>query len=347
MLALAVLLAVAGSAVPAQAATTPPASATAPAAGAIWAKLMTRKLDLDAASVTLKASLPKLQAAVPVRNADLVKAQMAQNATVVALTKVTARDETAKTGYGNARKAAAAAKVSLTAAQKAKPASRTRVAAARKALTSADATLKTRAAALRAAWNALVAARTSVTAASARVATATTAIVAANQAVADAQQKIAGMPALVSSVATQAAGLSGDVVTQSRATFKLTDTTKVYGITVNKAVAYPFQHMIDDAAKAGIKISGGGFRTREQQIALRTTNGCPDVWTAPSSSCRVPTAIPGRSLHELGLAIDLTTGGKSIGSRTSPAFKWLAANAAKYGFVNLPSEPWHWSITGS
>jgi D-alanyl-D-alanine carboxypeptidase len=155
------------------------------------------------------------------------------------------------------------------------------------------------------------------------------------------------MPALVSSVAAQASTLSPEVVTESRAAFKLADTTKVYGITVNKVVAYPFQHMIDAAAKAGVKLSGGGFRTKEQQIALRTTNGCPDVWTAPASSCRVPTAIPGHSLHELGLAIDLTTGGKTISSRTSPAFKWLAANAGKYGFVNLPSEPWHWSITGS
>jgi D-alanyl-D-alanine carboxypeptidase len=60
----------------------------------------------------------------------------------------------------------------------------------------------------------------------------------------------------------------------------------------------------------------------------------------------VPTAIPGRSLHELGLAIDLTSGRKSINDRRSAAFKWLVANAGKYGFVNLPSEPWHWSITG-
>ena len=35
--------------------------------------------------------------------------------------------------------------------------------------------------------------------------------------------------------------------------------------------------------------SGGGFRTKQRQIELRKINGCPDVWTAPSSSCRVPT----------------------------------------------------------
>ena len=28
------------------------------------------------------------------------------------------------------------------------------------------------------------------------------------------------------------------------------------------------------------------------------------------------------------------------------AFVWLAANAGRFGFSNLPSEPWHWSTTG-
>lgn len=347
MLALAVLLAVAGSAAPAEAATRPATAAAAPAAGVTWAKLMKRKLDLDAASMTLKASLPGLQAAVPARNAVLVNAQMAQTAAGVVLAGASAKDDAAKAAYATARTAAANARSALTTARKAKPASKAKVAAAQRAIAAADATVKTRDAALRAAWNQLVAARTAQAGADAQVATATSAIVAANQAVADTQQKIAAMPGLASSVAAQASAISPDVVTQSRATFTLTDTTKVYGITVNRIVAYPFQRMIDDAAKAGVKLSGGGFRTKERQIELRTINGCPDVWTAPASSCRVPTAIPGRSLHELGLAIDLTADGKSISSRTSPAYQWLAAHAGRYGFINLPSEPWHWSITGN
>ena len=36
-----------------------------------------------------------------------------------------------------------------------------------------------------------------------------------------------------------------------------------------------------------------------------------------------------------------------IRSRSHPAFQWLAANAERFGFYNLPSEPWHWSTTGS
>ena len=347
MLALAVLLTVAGSAVPAQAATARAATSQTDTAGVSWSQLMKRKLGLDTASAKLTGSLPALKAAVPARNADLVKAQMVATSAGVKLTGATAKDVVAKASYADARTAAAAARTALTAARKAKPVSKTKVAAAQKAIDSADATVKTRDAALRTAWNGLVAARTAQAAAAAQVATATTAIVAANQAVADTQQKIAAMPGLITSVAAQASAIRQDVVDQSRATFTTADTTKVYGIRVNKIVAYPFQRMIDDAAQAGIKMSGGGFRTREQQIALRTTNGCPDVWTAPASSCRVPTAIPGRSLHELGLAIDLSCGGKTIPNHASPAYKWLAANASKYGFTNLPSEAWHWSITGS
>ena len=33
--------------------------------------------------------------------------------------------------------------------------------------------------------------------------------------------------------------------------------------------------------------------------------------------------------------------------RTTFWIRWLAGNAASFGFYNLPSEPWHWSTTGS
>jgi D-alanyl-D-alanine carboxypeptidase len=52
-------------------------------------------------------------------------------------------------------------------------------------------------------------------------------------------------------------------------------------------------------------------------------------------------------MHEQGLAIDFSADGGFIESRSDPAFRWLAANAGRFGFANLPSEPWHWSTTGS
>jgi hypothetical protein len=30
---------------------------------------------------------------------------------------------------------------------------------------------------------------------------------------------------------------------------------------------------------------------------------------------------------------------------TDKQFKWLKANGAKYGLINLPSESWHWQLS--
>jgi D-alanyl-D-alanine carboxypeptidase len=344
-LALALLLTIAAAAVPAQAGT-PSASATA-AAGATWSQLMRRKLDLGTESARLTAALPGLRAAVTTGNSELAQAHRTQTVAATTLANAADTDRTAHSRYATARTAAAAAKKAVSAAQKRRPRNNGRITRAKRALTAANATVRTRAATAGHAAAALKATRTAYTTATSRVVKATTAYQTATKAISDTQQRIAALPKLNSTLAAQAAAISDQVVTQTRASFTIAQSTQVYGITVNKIVAYPFQRMIDDAAKAGIQLSGGGFRTKQQQIALRTINGCPDIWTAPSSSCRVPTAIPGRSLHEIGLAIDMTSGKRSISDRKSAAFKWLAANAGRYGFVNLPSEPWHWSITGN
>jgi D-alanyl-D-alanine carboxypeptidase len=339
---LALAVAVTGTTVPAQAA--PTVSATA---GATWSQLMRRKLDLSTRSVRLTAQLPALRAAAVSRTADAARAQAAQTAAATTLAAATAADQTARSNYLTAKAAAVTAKKAVTAAQKRRPLSNRRVTAAQKALIAATATWNARAADTGRTAATLKTARTAQTAADNQMTTATTAAETATQAVTAAQLRITATPDALSTLAAQTATLGPAVVTQSRATFTTADTTQVYGITVNKIIAYPFQHMIDDAATAGVPLSGGGFRTRQQQIALRIANGCPDVYTAPASSCRVPTAIPGRSLHELGLAVDMTSAHKTITSHSNPAYKWLAANAGRYGFTNLPAEPWHWSITGN
>jgi D-alanyl-D-alanine carboxypeptidase len=350
--ALALLLTVTAVAVPAQAATSVTATSVAGTsvtgtAGATWSRTMHRKLDADAESARLPALLPGLRAAATARNSDLIQAQKTQTAAATTLAGAATVDQSAHARYATARTAAVAAKKAVTAAQNHRPRYHSRITRAKRALIVANAIVQARAATVGRTASALTAARTAYTTATRRMVTAATAYQTATKTVSDTQQKITSLPKLRSALAAQAAAISQQVVTQTRGSFTITQTTQVYGITVNKFVAYPFQRMIDDAAKAGIRLSGGGFRTKQQQIALRTSNGCPDIWTAPASSCKVPTAIPGRSLHEIGLAIDLTSGKKTISDRKSAAFKWLAAHAGKYGFVNLPSEPWHWSITGN
>ncbi len=114
-----------------------------------------------------------------------------------------------------------------------------------------------------------------------------------------------------------------------------------------KTISQKFKEMINKAHAAGYKISGGGFRTRERQIALRAQN-CGGSGNALNTKaiCKPPTAYPGRSRHESGLAFDLTCDGQTIKSRDNKCFVWLQANAKNYGLTNFSKEPWHWSVDG-
>lgn len=322
------------------------AKTTAPAtAAANWSTLMYRSLTRDKQLQAMKTSLAGQQAAIAKWNTEVAVAAKAERGTRPVLTTATSANINAQNRYNTARTALSTAKTKLTAAKKQKPRSNAAITRATKAVETATKTVtlrktqaQTAAARLTAASKAAQAAKTRVTRANAGVADETAAA-------AKTRAAIAALPT-AASYAAQAATLSKDVVNQVRPAFKLADTTQVYGVTVNKTIAYSFKQLIDAAQADGVQISGGGFRTTQRQIELRTINGCPDVWTAPSSSCRVPTAIPGRSLHEIGLAIDISSGGKTISSNTA-AFKWLKVHAKEYGLINLPAEAWHWSISGN
>ncbi len=122
--------------------------------------------------------------------------------------------------------------------------------------------------------------------------------------------------------------------------------TTVRGITVASSIADELDRMLAHAESDGIVMGGGGYRSSESQVRLREQN-CPDTYNSPPSSCSPPTARPGPSNHERGVAVDFTYDGRVISSRSNPGFQWLADNAASYGFYNLPSEPWHWSVDGN
>jgi LAS superfamily LD-carboxypeptidase LdcB len=131
----------------------------------------------------------------------------------------------------------------------------------------------------------------------------------------------------------------------------------VGGIRVHRSIAGNLRRLLDAARADGIVLGGGGYRSTAGQIQTRRNN-CGSsyyaIYQQPASSCRPPTARPGRSQHERGLAIDFTYGGNTIcfprrssSCRGNAAYNWLKANAWRYGFYNLPSEAWHWSTTGS
>ena len=123
----------------------------------------------------------------------------------------------------------------------------------------------------------------------------------------------------------------------------------VRGIRVHAEIAGQLTALLDAAERDSVALAGWGFRSYEEQVELRRAH-CGDtpeaIFDVPASSCNPWTARPGTSMHELGLAVDFTYGGSVIPTRTSPAFIWLAANAERFGFYNLPAEPWHWSVNG-
>jgi hypothetical protein len=116
-------------------------------------------------------------------------------------------------------------------------------------------------------------------------------------------------------------------------------------ITVNTQIGASVRDLLAAAKADKVDLCGSGYRDQARQIELREQN-CGttyyDIWQKPSSQCTPPTAIPGTSMHEKGLAIDFT----SCSTKTTACFVWLSANAADFGLKNLPSEPWHWSTNG-
>jgi peptidoglycan hydrolase CwlO-like protein len=120
-------------------------------------------------------------------------------------------------------------------------------------------------------------------------------------------------------------------------------------ITVAGSIAGNVQALLDAAAADGVMLCGGGYRDPEEQIQLRMEHCGTSyyaIYQMPASECDPPTAIPGTSMHEQGLAIDFTCNGGGVVSSGDVCWDWLQANAVGYGLYNLPSEPWHWSTNG-
>lgn len=130
--------------------------------------------------------------------------------------------------------------------------------------------------------------------------------------------------------------------------FDRSELSVVWGIRVHESIADKLLALLKASSRDGIRLGGGGYRSSTSQIALRRAHCGTSNWAVyskPSYQCRPPTARPGASMHERGLAVDFTQNGRALWSNTS-GYRWLKRNAAKYGFRNLPSEPWHWSVNG-
>ncbi len=128
------------------------------------------------------------------------------------------------------------------------------------------------------------------------------------------------------------------------------DLVNVWGFVVDRGIEENVRGLLTELEADGFAVGGSGYRTNARQIELRKEHcGTSDyaVWEMPSSQCSPPTARPGFSRHEYGRAIDFTWEGRLIRSRDTAVYQAIARIAENYGLKNLPSEPWHWSDTGT
>ncbi len=89
-----------------------------------------------------------------------------------------------------------------------------------------------------------------------------------------------------------------------------------------------------------------GFRDPVEEGARCAARACDGLTRAHCSA------------HRTGMAMDLYLGGAEGADPTSsddanrlrqsrtPAYRWLVANADRFGFVPYPYEPWHWEWAG-
>jgi LAS superfamily LD-carboxypeptidase LdcB len=106
---------------------------------------------------------------------------------------------------------------------------------------------------------------------------------------------------------------------------------EVYGFKVAPSIQDNLTAMLHAAQADGVwspdqPYATGTYRSYEDQVRLKEQKG--DM-----------AATPGKSMHGWGLAIDFNM-------NNQPLINWLADNAERFGFKNLPGEPWHYSTNG-
>ncbi len=131
------------------------------------------------------------------------------------------------------------------------------------------------------------------------------------------------------------------------------------GFRLRPAAATKFKAMIEAARSSGVNITTiSAFRSVEDQKRLFFGVGA-ERGQQPIKRAEV-SAPPKYSEHHTGYAVDL--GDASVPAtnlnqnfETTPAYKWLKANAARYSFeISFPKgniqkvsyEPWHWRFVG-
>lgn len=133
---------------------------------------------------------------------------------------------------------------------------------------------------------------------------------------------------------------TGSQVDEPYPTIRLCAVDSMGGILVNAGVSGPFARIGQEAQADGVELTGSGFRLADSCGGSGTGGNC---------------AQPGKSNHQIGLAIDFNIPGHYVEGATctsnrqtanTPMYQWLDANAFTVGGAKqYAPEAWHWDIT--
>jgi len=105
---------------------------------------------------------------------------------------------------------------------------------------------------------------------------------------------------------------------------------------LQKPAAEAYMKMVEAAKKDGITWDiTDSYRTYDAQVRIAREKG---LYSQGGLAAR-----PGTSNHGWGTALDLGQGANVRGSKQN---NWLMENAHRFGFSNIPREPWHWEFKG-
>jgi D-alanyl-D-alanine carboxypeptidase len=86
-----------------------------------------------------------------------------------------------------------------------------------------------------------------------------------------------------------------------------------------------------------------GFRAPDDDAArCLTDNNCDGTVRAVCSAHRTGIAIDAYVGEAPGLRPDSSEDANRRAMTATPVYRWLVANAARFGFINYVFEPWHW-----
>jgi hypothetical protein len=89
-----------------------------------------------------------------------------------------------------------------------------------------------------------------------------------------------------------------------------------------------YRDPVDDAARCAVQLNCGTIA--RANCSAHRTGLAMDIFLGAAPGSRPESSDDANRLYQ---------------SRTA-AYRWMVANAGRYGFVNYPFEPWHWEWTG-